>query len=208
MKKNRLYNISIPLIGLTGGIATGKSTVTSIFRKEGLSVICADELVKRIYQKQESLEFIKNHFPFAFDLESNSIIFSTLRKWAFSAPENKKFLEDFIYAQLKDEFLKEYKNFRDSDFLIYDVPLLFEKKLEDFFDYIICVSCDEKVQKDRLLKRDKMIDIELMKSILSSQGDLKEKEKKSDFVIKNDESLKFLEEKCLDVISLLKNHFH
>ena len=57
--KERLYNIDIPIIGLTGGIATGKSACSKIFKEQGLPVICADTLVKNIYQREETIAFIQ-----------------------------------------------------------------------------------------------------------------------------------------------------
>ena len=77
-QQERLHQCPLPIVGLTGGIATGKSTVSKIFKEEGLWVICADDLIHQIYQEGETLSFVKGicpqsiqnekiDFPFLFD---------------------------------------------------------------------------------------------------------------------------------------------
>ena len=80
-KADRLYKVEHPVIGLTGGIATGKSTVSRFFAKEGIPVISADALVKTIYEKSDTIEFVKNNWPSS--IVNNNIDFSILRKIAF-----------------------------------------------------------------------------------------------------------------------------
>ena len=75
---NRLYGVDIPIVGLTGGIASGKSTVSELFKERGAAVICADNLVKKIYQTDEALEFVLTNFPHC--IENNKITFPLLRK--------------------------------------------------------------------------------------------------------------------------------
>ena len=126
---NRLYNIPIPIIGLTGGIASGKSTVAELLRKKNIPVIDADRLVKNIYQMPETKAFIKTHFSDA--VVDNEIIFKKLREIAFSSESSKKILEDYIYALLPIEFKKSFSLLNSPSLLVYDVPLLFEKNLND-----------------------------------------------------------------------------
>ena len=108
-QNNRLYQIPVPIIGLTGGIACGKSTVAGLFRQHNISVIDADLLVKNIYKKSETIEFIKNSFPTAMD--DNLISFVKLRELVFNHPEIKLELEQFIYNRLPIEFKKTFRHF-------------------------------------------------------------------------------------------------
>lgn len=189
----RLYNIPVPIIGLTGGIATGKSTVAQFFKDAGIPVIDADKLVKGIYAKKESHEFVSQHFLEA--IVDNAIHFKTLRELAFKNSENQAMLESFIYAQMPDAFVKTYEAFEGCEFIVYDVPLLFEKGLFTKTDVSVCVYSPRGIQLERLVKRDG-ISIDLAKVILDKQMDIEEKKKKSDLFIVNDGEL-----------SVLKNNF-
>jgi dephospho-CoA kinase len=199
---NRLYELPVPVIGLTGGIATGKSTVAQYFREEGIPVIDADQLVKDIYKKKESMEFLLKSFPDA--VHENVINFKKLREIAFRNADNQKKLETFIYAQLPDVFKKTYEEQPPHEFIVYDVPLLFEKHLNDKVDLSICVYADRKTQLERLIKRD-LINSELAENILSKQMDIEEKKKNADIVIQNVDDITTLKKNFEDLmIKLLK----
>ncbi len=179
---NRLYNIPVPIIGLTGGIATGKTTVAQMFRDENIPVIDADRLVKNIYSKKESFEFVEKHFLEA--IVDEAIHFKTLREIAFKTRENQIKLETFIYAQMPQAFKEAYNDFGPHAFVVYDVPLLFEKGLNTQTDISICVYTPRSMQLERLMKRDN-IDRELAETILTKQIDIEDKKKKADIFIEN-----------------------
>src|SRR4051812_34511938 len=106
----RLYQIPCPIIGLTGGIGTGKSTVAELFRAENIPVIDADRLVKNIYQETETKEYIQRHFPAA--VVNSEIDFKKLREIVFVNPDAKKLVEEFIYARMPLEFKKAFETFK------------------------------------------------------------------------------------------------
>ncbi|RPJ71497.1 MAG: dephospho-CoA kinase [Alphaproteobacteria bacterium] len=184
--ESRLYQIPVPIIGLTGGIGTGKSTVAEILREKNIPVIDADKLVKNIYQKAETLEFIAKHFPRA--LVEGTINFKNLRETAFLDPLAKKLIEDFIYTYMPEEFKKAYATFSNPQFIVYDVPLLFEKKLNELVDLSVCVYTPRETQIERIIARDKS-SRELASKIIDNQMDIEEKKKLSDFVISNTSDL-------------------
>jgi dephospho-CoA kinase len=188
--KSRLYQIPVPIIGLTGGISTGKSTVADLFRKKGIPVIDADKNVKNIYQMPETITFIKNKFP---EVVHNHIIdFKKLREIVFSNTDAKILIEEFIYAHLPNEFKQAFYLFDNPPFIVYDVPLLFEKQLHLLVDVTICVYSSRKQQIERLIKRDQ-IDRSLAEKILANQQDIEVKKKLADFVILNTEKAEDLE---------------
>jgi dephospho-CoA kinase len=195
--QNRLYQSEIPIIGLTGGIATGKSSVCEILNDIGYFVIDADKLVKEIYAQNNTLLFIESKCPTA--VENKLINFSTLRELFFSKKDLKLDIEKFIYKQLPIEFLKKLSTIGNEEVVIYDVPLLFEKKMESIIDISITVSTTTESQISRLLKRDN-ISNELAQKILSSQMPIDQKVKLSDFCIDNSSDKESLK---LSVINLM-----
>lgn len=182
----RLYQIPVPIIGLTGGIGTGKSTVAEILRSHGIPVIDADGLVKNIYKKSETLDFISKHFPHA--IEDGMIVFKKLRETVFVDARAKKLIEDFIYASMPEEFKKAFGQFDHPLFVVYDVPLLFEKNLSSLVDLSVCVYAPRPLQIERIVKRDNS-SVELATKILENQMDIEEKKKRSDLIIDNTREL-------------------
>lgn len=197
----RLYGIPVPIIGLTGGIGSGKSTVAQLFKDVGIPVIDADKLVKSIYEKKSSYDFVYKHFPEA--TSENVIQFKKLREVAFMNAENQLVLENFIYSQLPDAFKEAYQAQSVHEFVVYDVPLLFEKKLNDKIDTSVCVYAPKNTQIERLVKRDN-ISLDLSEKILSKQMDIEDKKLKSDLYIENLSDLSLLKknfDKLMDVLT-------
>ncbi len=194
----RLYHLEKPIIGLTGGIASGKSTVAQILKDKGYKIIDADQLVKKIYSKEETKDFIKS---IASDcVDSDQINFSKLREQFFSDHLLKEKIERFIYQKLPDFFLKEVDP--SDSFIIYDVPLLFEKNLNSLIDFSILVYCPKNLQLERLKNRDR-ISNDLAKKILDNQMDIEIKKNKSDFIIDNSEDLLKLPEEVEKVLQAI-----
>lgn len=179
--KERLYQLEKPIIGLTGGIATGKSSVSKILGEKGFIVIDADALVKSIYETEEAKAFVKKEFPAAWDGKIN---FTELRSIAFRDASAKKSLEDFIYARLPEVFKQAVKKIGTQDFIIYDVPLLFEKNLDKKVDQTIVVYAPRETQRARIVGRDGSSE-EIIDRILEQQMDIEEKKKRADFIIDN-----------------------
>lgn len=199
---SRLYQIPVPIIGLTGGIATGKSTVSEILKKNNIPVIDADRLVKNIYQKSATLEFIAKHFPHV--IVDGQIVFKKLRETVFIDHMAKKLVEDYIYALLPAEFKMAFSAFDKPKFIVYDVPLLFEKGLDKYIDLSVCVYAPRSMQLDRLILRDKS-SAELASQIINSQMDIEVKKQKADWVlenIENTEKLKATVEKMLVALTI------
>lgn len=196
----RLHGVDCPVIGLTGGIATGKSTVSKLLQDHGLPVICADSLIKDIYSWDETKKFIFENFPKV--ISDGSIDFKQLREVAFESDKNREALETYLYQHLPEAFNKQFTNFDEVKTLVYDVPLLFEKNLESKFDVIICVHSPKKIQIERLIKRDGISE-ELAESILKKQLPIDEKRDRSDFTLSNVDSLDKLELEVETLMALL-----
>ncbi|WP_127718032.1 dephospho-CoA kinase [Halobacteriovorax sp. HLS] len=196
--EQRLYQVPCPVIGLTGGIATGKSSVTKKLEQLGVNVICADKLVKEVYSYPETIDFVAENFPQTVSKEG-SIDFKSLRQKAFENVTNKETLENYIYQKLPQQFMKAFSALKEPTLLVYDVPLLFEKKMSKLFDLTICVYAPKETQIERIMKRDSCSK-ELAESILLNQIPIDEKKSLTDFTIDNSKGLSHLE---LEVEALL-----
>jgi dephospho-CoA kinase len=184
-KDQRLYQLDVPVIGLTGGIATGKTTVSHKLQEKGFAVINADHLVKDIYALPETFEFIRSEFPDV--IMNEQIQFPLLRQFVFANSKNKVKIENFIYARLAQAFNAAFNKFDHPQMIIYDVPLLFEKSLQPLFDMTVLVYAPREIQRTRLMKRDHVLE-EMADTMLNSQMDIEEKKAKADFIIDNSKS--------------------
>lgn len=190
---NRLHACPKPVIGLTGGIATGKSTFSKILQEKGCAVICADRLVKEVYNERDTKKFVQEKYPEC--IVNKEIDFSTLRTKAFGDPEVLQTLETFLYARMPNVFCSKVEDFPLADFIVYDVPLLFEKDIDKVVDITVCVYAPEAVQLERLIKRDGITN-ELAKEMLEKQIPIEKKRELSDFVVENVQDIKALEIKA------------
>lgn len=195
--ESRLYHLPVPIVGLTGGIATGKSTVTEIFKKHNLAVICADTLIKRIYTLKVTLEFMRKNFKEV--VTEETINFPRLRGILFENPEKLMMVEKFLYSQLDGEFIKEFKLLGSPPTVIYDAPLLFEKRLESLVDITICVHCTLENQRKRITIRDNN-NSELIEQILAKQMGIDKKIKLADACIDNNGTLEELANRSASLI--------
>lgn len=180
--KTRLYGLDIPIIGITGGIASGKSTVSKYLRSKKIEVIDADKIVKDIYKLQDTLLFLKTNYPSC--IEADVVNFKNLREIFFKNTKDKEKIEKVIFAQFETIFMEYANKAKAHGHIIYDIPLLFEKSLEDQFDLTVLVYCPLSTQVTRLVSRDN-IDTSLANSILKQQLDIEVKKTKADFIIDN-----------------------
>lgn len=191
--RERLYQVKVPIIGLTGGIGTGKSSVASILKEYGLLVLCADTLVKRAYQANDIKNFVRLHYPEAIS-SSGTVDFPLLRSLFFNNPERTKIKEELtqkIYDKLPELFLEEVASASAHQCLVYDVPLLFENNLEKLFDHTTVVYAPKELQIKRVQLRDKS-DLKSIEGILEHQLAIDIKAQKADSIIHNKGTLEEL----------------
>jgi dephospho-CoA kinase len=202
--EERLYQVPFPLIGLTGGVAMGKSSVLQLFQQAGFFTISADSIVKEIYLEKTTEFFLQEHFPDCID--EHGIHYKKIRSLIFQSQDKKKELEDFLYPQIPLIFRKKTSHLHylppSIDYCVYEIPLLFEKKLEKKFDCIITVFTSEETQKKRLKNRDHMNDHEI-NYMLSHQLPINYKIQHSHFTIANDSDEQTLQENTKKMIQSL-----
>lgn len=191
------------IVGLTGGIASGKSTVSNLFRKYGIEIVDADKVAKEVSEKKESIEKISNIFGKDILDSDGKIVREKLREKAFKNRELLQELNKIIHPQVMEYFKRKKEENSKDEILIFDIPLLYEAKMEYLCDKIIVVGVDVQKQIRRVVARDGSSE-ELVKKIIFNQMPLNEKIKKADIVIMNDGTLDELEEKVMKIYRELK----
>lgn len=180
--------MSMKWLGLTGGIATGKSTVAGLLRHAGISVICADQLAREAVQPETS-GFAQVVKEFGNDIVSpdGSLDRKALGKKVFGSPARLSLLESIIHPEVRrlQREKREALEKTGEIIAVYDVPLLFEKNLQGDYDAIIVVACSPQNQLLRLMKRDGITEEDAQKRI-ASQLPIEQKAKAADFLIQND----------------------
>ena len=192
MSKKKVF-----VLGLTGSIAMGKTTVSNMFRDLGVPVWCADTAVKNLYKKNgAATKMISKEYPDV--VTENGVDKNKLRNLIHADNRILKNVEAIVHPLLqnsKSNFLKTNKQF---PLVIYDIPLLFEKELEKDFDAVLVVTASTITQRNRVLGRKNMKDKDFQLIKRNQLGE-KEKIKKADFVINTDRSLT---ETCQDVVKV------
>ncbi len=180
--------------GLTGGIATGKSTAKKLIEGLGCPVIDADLISHQITkQGQEGYQRVLSHFGSDCLKEDGEIDRSILAKKIFSDIKLKEILESALHPLIQQEVQLQKKQYEKAGARIcfYDVPLLFEKKLERQFNSVVLIWCDPQTQLQRLMARSNLNESDA-KIRINNQIALVEKIKLSDYCIDNSADLNSL----------------
>ncbi len=180
------------IVGLTGGIASGKSTVSSFFKKLGLEIIDADEVAKEVSQKKDTVERIVKVFGKDILGSDGQVIREKLRKKAFENRELLKNLNEIVHPQVIDVFKKKKEENSEKTIIIFDIPLLYEAGMENLCDKVIVVYAEKELQTKRIMKRDNNTR-ELAEKIIEAQMPMEKKIRKADIVINNNGSIEGLE---------------
>ena len=181
------------IVGLTGGIASGKSTVSKYLAEKGFKVYDADKIAKDISEKKLVQKEIILNFGDKILTEDGKVDRKKLKEIVFADKDKLKKLNAIIHPKVID-FYRELKEKNIDKTIIFDVPLLFESGIDKFCDKILVVISDYDIQLNRIIERDN-IDKELASKIIKSQISNEERIKKADIVIENNTSLEELYEK-------------
>ena len=138
-------------IGLTGGVAAGKSTATNFFTDKGITVVDADIISRHLQLRgEEGYEKIVKKFSDDILDANGEIDRKKIRKIAFSDPKNKKWLEDLMHPMVRDEVIKQFEKV-ESAWAIYSAPLWSNKNV---FNRTLVIDTPKEVQLQRIIERD------------------------------------------------------
>ena len=179
------------VVGLTGGIGSGKSAATDIFASLGIDIVDADEVARDVVAVgSQGLLQIAEHFGEHILLEDGSLDRAALREKVFANPDEKTWLNGLLHPLIRSR-MQQLIMESTSPYCILSVPLLVENKLTEMCNHVVVVDCPEVLQLERALKRDGSSEATI-KSIMASQASRKERLNAADHVLDNSTSLNAL----------------
>lgn len=190
-------------IGLTGGIASGKSTVSKMFAEMGITVIDADIEARLAVEKGEkAYNDIVDYFGEEVLHQDGTIDRARLGAIIFNNEEKRLALNSFVHPSVRSRMLakKEKAEMEGEPAIVLDIPLLFESRLQYMADKVILVYVDESTQLERLMNRNGLGEEEARARIMS-QMPLKEKVRLADFVIDNNGSIEETEKQLKQILA-------
>ena len=179
-------------IGLTGGIASGKSTISEYIKTHTkFPILDADNISKELMKPntigyKKILDYFGNQI---IDKKSSekAINRKVLRKIIFENEKDRAWVQKLLHPLIKDTMIKECNQYKNNEIILLVIPLLFEAKFEDICTEIWLVKCTEEKQIKRLVKRDKISEEEA-RSIIKLQLNFEEKTKSSDVILDNSDN--------------------
>ena len=196
------------IIGLTGGIGSGKSATAKYFKDIGIDIIDADYVAKNALIKNSAgYKLFIHKFGNKFLDKKNEIDRSLLRSEVFSKPDKKIELEKIIHPLVSEEILSFINNSR-SPYCVVMVPLIFETNSSSNYDRVLVIDCNEEVQISRASLRDNQT-VKEIKKIIANQASRKERLSIAHDVILNNSSLENLKKQVINkhnyYMELIKN---
>jgi dephospho-CoA kinase len=190
-------------IALTGGIATGKSTVASLMALNGMRVIDADTISHQILDASSS--WVAETFGEEY-VKDSKVDRAALGSMIFSNPEQKKILEEYLHPKIRSEI--EQQSVKQDSFAfpyLIDIPLFFEKGSYDIKDSVVVYTPSD-IQLERFMKRNNFTKEESLKRI-ASQMPIEEKKARATWVIDNSKDLKHLQQEVEDFVDAIKKKY-
>ena len=176
------------IVGLTGGIGCGKTTVSNLFHALGVPVIDADIVARQVVAPgSPCLSTITEHFGPDILLENGELNRSLLRQKVFSNTEDKTWLDNLLHPAIRQRILTELAGVQ-SAYAILVAPLLLENGLEQYVQRVLVIDVPESVQVKRTLTRDNTSE-QQVKAIMAAQLPRQERLNRADDIITNDSSV-------------------
>ena len=186
------------VVGITGGIGSGKSAVTDHLETMGITVVDADKVARVVVEPgTPGLDAITEYFGTGILLADGGLDRAALRKIVFDNPDERKVLEGITHPRIRDEIARQLSE-ASSHYVVLSSPLLLESGQNTFADYLVVVDVPEEVQLKRTMARDDNSEA-LVKQIMAAQLDRQTRLSRADTSITNDGTLEVLYER-VDVL--------
>ena len=190
------------VLGLTGGVCTGKSVVARFLREEGLTVIDADEIARSLLRRgQEAYRMVVEAFGEGILRDGGEVDRRKLGRLVFSDPSKRKRLEEILHPLIEEEIEDRLR--RAQGDVVIDSPLLIERGDHRKVDYVIVVYAPRPLQIERMRRRDGL-SREEAEQRLRAQWPLEEKIAQAHFIINNAGPLEYTREQALRVLRAIR----
>ncbi|MDC0183086.1 dephospho-CoA kinase [Nitrosomonadales bacterium] len=183
------------IVGLTGGIGSGKSEASKVFTELAVKLIDLDDIAHKITKKNQlGYLGIKKKFGGKYFGKNKELLRKNLQKDLFNSDKTKKEIESILHPIIFDECKKQIKKNIYEEYIVLVIPLLYEtKNYLKLIDETLLIDCNEKIQIERIISRDKL-DINTIERIIETQLSRDKKIKKADKIINNDSSIDILKD--------------
>lgn len=182
------------VIGLTGGIGSGKSTVTAMFESLGVPAVDADKIAHELTSPgQPAIQLIANAFGDHIMNQDNSLNRQHLREVVFTDETKRKQLEALLHPLIRKEMQHQASLLKNVSYCILCIPLLIEVDQTDMVDRVLVVDCPQQIQRERLHQRDHLDDKQI-DAILAAQASREQRLEVADDVITNTAGLQELQQ--------------
>jgi len=173
------------VIGLTGGIASGKTTVANLFEQEfGIEIVDADVVARQVVEPGSAgLEQITQHFGPEVIEADGTLNRARLREIIFADPSQKEWLNNLLHPMIREQMLQQLETVQ-SDYALLVIPLMVENNLQTLADKVVVVDVDPETQIQRTVERDQ-VDQQQAEAIVASQASREQRLAIADYVIKN-----------------------
>lgn len=172
------------IIGLTGGIGSGKSTVANYIASKGIPVYIADEEAKKLMDSKVIIKKIQAIFEESILANEGNLDRKKIASIVFNSPEKLVELNNIVHPEVKKHFTNWVKKQKNHPFVVKEVAILFETKGNLACDKVIMITAPEEIRIERAMKRDN-VDRESIINRIKNQLPEAEKIKMSDFVVSN-----------------------
>ncbi|MED4530980.1 dephospho-CoA kinase [Metabacillus fastidiosus] len=191
------------IVGLTGGIASGKSTVSNMFKEKNITVVDADQIARDVVEIGEpAYNAIIQHFGKEILNNDETINRAKLGSIIFQNEEERKILNNIVHPEVRKEMMRQTEIAKENkeEIVVLDIPLLYESNLTHLVHKTLLVYVDENVQVKRLMERNNYT-YEEAKMRMEAQLSLKDKLKLADNVINNNGTIGETEEQLNELIN-------
>ena len=186
------------VVGITGGIGSGKTAVTDHLETLGITVVDADKAARVVVEPgTPALAEIAAHFGSAILLDDGALNRAALRELVFNDSAQRKILEGITHPRIREEIVRQLSA-ATSPYVVLSSPLLLESGQNSFADYVVVVDVPEAVQVDRTMRRDDNSE-SLVKQIMAAQLDRQTRLSRADEAISNDGTLEALHAQVEDL---------
>ncbi|MBQ6630839.1 MAG: dephospho-CoA kinase [Romboutsia sp.] len=196
------------ILGLTGSIGCGKSSLSNILKENNIDIIDADIISRKIFEDKKLLNLVFEHFGDCIKNEDGSLNRKALGNIVFNDDNKLIELNALTHPRIKEKIIKEIEilKLNNKEVIVIDAPLLIEGGYLEMVDKLLVITCNNEIQVNRIQKRDNCTRKEAL-SRINSQMSQEEKVKYADYILDNSGSIEDLKENTKEFLLYMKENW-